>query len=164
VMGAALTPAELSVIAATPAAATPVPRQVGGADLLQLQTLTSTLRAYDAPHGGGACRDAILAHTHRAPALLTATRTDHLPRRFLSAVAEAETLAGWTAHDLGLTHEARQHLARALQLTQEANNPAHSAIVLYYLGRVPLDNGDPVEALKLFQLGQIAAQDSRSAM
>ncbi len=30
-------------------------------------------------------------------------------------------------------------------------------------GRALADNGDPVEALKLFQLGQIAAQDSRSA-
>jgi tetratricopeptide (TPR) repeat protein len=36
--------------------------------------------------------------------------------------------------------------------------------VLYHLGRIPLDNGDPGEALKLFQLGQIAAQDSRSSV
>jgi hypothetical protein len=35
--------------------------------------------------------------------------------------------------------------------------------VLYHLGRVPLDNGEPAEALRLFQLGQIAAHDSRSA-
>jgi len=81
--------------------------------------------------------------------------------QLLCAVAEAKTLAGWTAHDLGLAREARQYLIQAVLTTQQANNSAHSAIVLYHLGRVPLDNGDPAEALKLFQLGQIAAQDSR---
>jgi tetratricopeptide (TPR) repeat protein len=95
--------------------------------------------------------------------MLIASSPDEVRPQLLSAIAEAKTLAGWTAHDLGLAREARQHLARALQITQQAGAPAQSAIVLYYLGRVPLDNGDPAEALKLFQLGQIAAQDSRSA-
>lgn len=161
VMGAALTPAELSIIAAAPAAAD-VPRHVSATEVTQLQVLTTTLRAYDAEHGGGSCRDAIMAHTQRAEMLLTASCPDDLRPHLLSAVAETKTLAGWVAHDLSLAREARQHLARALQLTQQADDPAHSAIVLYYLGRVPLDNGDPIEALKLFQLGQIAAQDSRS--
>jgi transcriptional regulator with XRE-family HTH domain/tetratricopeptide (TPR) repeat protein len=160
VMGAALTPAELSLIATAPAAAA-VPRQVGPTELTQLHALTGMLRAYDAAHGGGSCRDAILAHTQRAEALLTASCPEQTRPQLLGAVAETKTLAGWVAHDLGLAKEARQHLAGALQLTQQANDPAHSAIVLYYLGRVPLDNGDPIEALKLFQLGQIAAQDSR---
>jgi tetratricopeptide (TPR) repeat protein len=164
VMGAALTPAEISLIAAAPATASRVPRQIGPTEVAQLQALTGVLRAYDAAHGGGACRDAILAHTRRAEALLTATGSDDLRPQMLSAVAETQTLAGWVAHDLGLAREARGHLARALQLTQQADDAAHSAIVLYYLGRVPLDNGDPDEALKLFQLGQIAAQDSSSAM
>lgn len=162
VMGAALTPAELSLIAAAPAT-TPVPHQVGPTEITQLQALTGALRAYDAAHGGGSCREAILAHTQRAEAMLTASCTDEVRPQLLSTVAETKTLAGWAAHDLGLAREARQHLARALQLTQQADDPAQSAIVLYYLGRVPLDNGDPAEALKLFQLGQIAAQDSRCA-
>ncbi len=73
-----------------------------------------------------------------------------------------KTLAGWTAHDLGLTAEARRYLTQAVADTQAADNPAHSAIVLYHLGRVPLDRGDGQEALKVFQLGQIAAQDAHS--
>ncbi|MCP2257222.1 hypothetical protein LX15_000907 [Streptoalloteichus tenebrarius] len=56
----------------------------------------------------------------------------------------------------------RRYLGQAVRDTQEAGDPAHTAIVLHHLGRVPLDNGDPGEALTFFQLGQIAAQDSRS--
>ncbi|HWR46936.1 MAG TPA: helix-turn-helix transcriptional regulator [Pseudonocardiaceae bacterium] len=163
VMGATLTATELDLIATTPRD-TPVPRQVGNTEVTQLRVFTSALRNHDAAHGGGSCRDAILAHTQRAESLLTAACSEEVRPDLLCAVAEAKTLAGWTAHDLGLAKEARQYLTQALQTTQQADNPAHSAIVLYYLGRVPLDNGDPIEALKLFQLGQIAAQNSRSAI
>lgn len=162
VMGATLTAAELSLIAAAPRE-TPVPRRVGEAEVTQLRAFTQALRTHDAAHGAGSCREAILAHTQWAESLLTADYSDQVRPDLLSAVAEAKTLAGWTAHDLGLAREARQYLTQALQDTQRAGQPAHSAIVLYYLGRVPLDNGDPAEALKLFQLGQIAAQDSRTA-
>jgi transcriptional regulator with XRE-family HTH domain len=163
VMGAALTPAELALIAAGPAHSSP-PQHVGNSEIIQLQALTGALRAHDAAHGGGSCRDAILAHTEWAESLLTASYSDQVRPRLLSAVADAKTLAGWAAHDLGFAREARQHLARALQITQQADIPAHSAVVLYHLGRVPLDNGDPAEALRLFQLGQITAQDSRSSL
>jgi transcriptional regulator with XRE-family HTH domain/tetratricopeptide (TPR) repeat protein len=161
VMGAALTPAELDLITVTPRH-TPIPHHIGATEINQLRMLTSALRTYDAAHGGGSCRDAILAHTHWAESLLTASCPDTMQQQLLSAVAEAKILAGWTAHDLGLAKQARQYLTQALLTTQQANNPAHSAIVLYHLGRVPLDNGEPTEALKLFQLGQITAQDSRS--
>jgi transcriptional regulator with XRE-family HTH domain len=162
VMGAMLTATELDLIATAPRD-TPVPRQVGNTEVTQLRVLTSALRTHDAAYGGGSCRDAILGHTQRAESLLTAACSDEVRPDLLSAVAEAKTLAGWTAHDLGLAKEARQYLTQALQVAQQAGNPAHSAIILYYLGRVPLDNGDPSEALKLFQLGQIAAQNSLSA-
>lgn len=162
VMGATLTATELNLIAAAPRE-TPVPQRVGATEVTQLRAFTRALRTHDAAHGAGSCRDAILAHTQWAESLLTADYSDQVRPHLLSAVAEAKTLAGWTAHDLGLEKQARQYLTQALQTTEQAGQPAHSAIVLYYLGRVPLDNGDPDEALKLFQLGQIAAQDSRSA-
>ena len=44
-------------------------------------------------------------------------------------MAETKTLAGWTAHDLGLAKEVRQYLTQALLTTQQADDPAHSAIV-----------------------------------
>lgn len=127
---------------------------------MQVRVVTQALRVHDAAHGGGSCREAILGHARWAESLLTASCSDDVRPRLLSEVAQIKTLAGWAAHDLGLATEARQYLSQALRTTQDANDPAHSAIVLYYLGRVPLDNGDPAEAVKLFQLGQIAAQDA----
>ncbi|WP_143174314.1 helix-turn-helix domain-containing protein [Streptoalloteichus hindustanus] len=162
VMGASLTSSELDLLAVAPGH-TPAPDRVGAAEVDQVKSLTAALRAYDVAHGGGSCRDAILAHTQWAESLLHAC-PDALRPRLLSAVAETKTLAGWTAHDLGLAGEARRYLGQAVRDTQEAGDPAHTAIVLHHLGRVPLDNGDPVEALKFFQLGQIAAQDSRSGL
>lgn len=163
VMGAALTPTELDLLAVAPAH-TPVPDRVGLTEVNWLRALTAALRSYDATHGGGSCREAILAHTHWAESLLHATCSDGVRPHLLSAVAEAKTLAGWTAHDLGLASEARRYLTQAVQTTQEAGDAAHSASVLYHLGRVPLDNGNAAEALKLFQLGQIAAQDAHSSI
>ncbi len=119
VMGAALTTAELQLIAAAPAHAS-APRHVGNTEVAQLHALTAALRAHDATHGGGSCRNAILAHTEWAESMLTASVSDEVRPRLLSAVADAKTLAGWAAHDLGLAREARQHLARALQITQQA--------------------------------------------
>lgn len=161
VMGAALTPSELDLIAVS-SAGTPTPEHIGATEVEQVRALTATLRAYDAAHGGGSCRDAILAHTDWAESLLNSTHSAATRADLLTAVAEAKTLAGWTAHDLGLAGEARRYLGQAVRDTRDADNPAHTAIVLYHLGRVPLDNGDPGEALKFFQLGQIAAQDAHS--
>jgi hypothetical protein len=161
VMGAALTPAELDSITVS-SVHTPTPDRISVTEIQQVRAMTATLRAYDAAHGGGSCRDAILAHTQWAESLLNATYTSTVRADLLTAVAEAKTLAGWTAHDLGLAGEARRYLGQAVRDTRDADNPAHTAIVLYHLGRVPLDNGDPDEALKFFQLGQIAAQDAHS--
>lgn len=163
VMGAVLTQPEVDLLAVGPDT-TPVPNRVGATDVVQVRALTAALRSYDAAHGGGSCRDAILAHTHWAQSLLHASATDAVRTSLLSAIAEAKTMAGWTAHDLGLQSDAQRWLGQAVRDTQDAGDPAHTAIVLYHLGRVPLDNDDPAEALKLFQLGQIAAQDSHSSV
>ncbi|MBP2337287.1 transcriptional regulator with XRE-family HTH domain/tetratricopeptide (TPR) repeat protein [Saccharothrix coeruleofusca] len=163
VVGSALTSADITLISTDPQP-TPVPARLGAAEVDQLRSLTAGLRAYDIAHGGGSCREAILAHSRWAESLLGADCTDPIRRQLLAAVAEARTLAGWTAHDLGLTTEAYSHLVRAVEHTRAAGDPAHTAIVLHYLGRVPLDNGDPDEALKYFQLGQIAAQDAHSPL
>jgi tetratricopeptide (TPR) repeat protein/transcriptional regulator with XRE-family HTH domain len=162
VMSAGLTAAEIDLIAVHPHR-TPAPQQVRATEVTQLRALTDALQAYDAAHGGGSCRDAILAHTSWAEALLNADMADHVRTDLLSAVTDLKTLAGWTAHDLGLAHEACSYIAQAVQTAKEADDPGHTAIALHHLGRVPLDNNDPPQALKLFQLGQISAQDAQSS-
>ncbi|MCP3802287.1 helix-turn-helix domain-containing protein [Allokutzneria sp. A3M-2-11 16] len=145
---------------------TPVPSKVGGDDLLQLVKLTGDLRRSDAEHGGGGCRDAVLTQLDRAELLLKTSVPDELRPEWLSAVADLNTLAGWTAHDLGKgnENEARQYLRNAVLRATEAANPMHTAIALHHLGRVPLDNGNPKDALAYFQLGQKAAEDAGSLL
>nr|WP_042188033.1 hypothetical protein [Kibdelosporangium sp. MJ126-NF4]CEL17613.1 Putative regulatory protein [Kibdelosporangium sp. MJ126-NF4]CTQ91159.1 regulator [Kibdelosporangium sp. MJ126-NF4] len=161
VMGAALTPAEVALLAGDPHP-TPVPQRVGATDVDRLRALTSGLRAYDVEHGGGACRDAVLAQMRWAESLKSASYSDDVRGSLFNAVAELKTLAGWTSHDLALTAEAYRYLGQAVEDTRIAGDPAHTAIVLHHLGRVPLDNDEPDEAIKYFQLGQISAQDSSS--
>ncbi|APU12938.1 helix-turn-helix domain-containing protein [Actinoalloteichus fjordicus] len=113
VVGATLTTAEVDLLTVSPEL-TPAPRRVGATEVTQLKALTSALRTYDASHGGGSCRDAVLAQMQWAESLLSAAASDRVRPALLSAVADLKTLAGWTAHDLGLAHEARGYLAQAV--------------------------------------------------
>ncbi|MCP2097427.1 MULTISPECIES: tol-pal system YbgF family protein [Actinosynnema] len=146
--------------------AVPAPNLVGGTDVAQLRAVTASLRAHDLVHGGVAIRSVILAHAEWATSLLSARCSEETRPELLSAIAEIKTLAGWTAHDHGLSmsDEARRLLLQAVGFTQSADNPAHTAIVMHHLGRVPLDNGQPDEALKYFKLGRIAAENAESGL
>jgi len=161
-MGLTLTPGEVDDLAMAPRVL-PAPPRVELATVETLRSLTTQLRAVDARNGGGSCQGAILAQVSWADALLRADCTDSVRTELSSAAAELKTLAGWAAHDLGKRHstEATRLLTQALDLTTRAGNTAQAAIVLYHLGRVPLDNDDPAEALHSFGLGQILAQRAR---
>jgi len=128
----------------------------------QVQTTTRALRAVDYQYGGGAAREATLAHLAWASRLADAARGE-VQQQLHLAVADLHNLVGWTAHDLGLHDAARHHLMKALERIQHVGDRGFAAASLYRMGRVHLHCGWPDEALKLFQLGQLAAQDSGSA-
>lgn len=140
-----------------------VPVRVGLVDVEQLEALTGSLRTVDYQYGGGACRHALLAHLTWANELLNADATEAVRRRLQLAVADAHNLAGWTSHDVGLDDSARDHFAHALELARAADDPSLIANVLYRAGRLHLHRGHAKEALRLFQLGQITAQDTGDA-
>jgi hypothetical protein len=76
------------------------------------------------------------------------------------ALADLHNLAGWTSLDVGLYTLARRHFTRALEQARHAEEPSLVAKVLYCLGRLHLHRQLHADALKFFQLGQIAAQES----
>ena len=143
---------------------TPAPSKIGLVDVQQLEAVTSSLRTVDYQYGGGACRQALLAQLSWAHALLNADAADAVHRRLQLAVADAHNLAGWTSHDIGLDDSARSHFAQALELARAADDPSLIANVLYRAGRLHLHRGHALEALRLFQLGQITAQDTGDAL
>jgi transcriptional regulator with XRE-family HTH domain/tetratricopeptide (TPR) repeat protein len=139
------------------------PDRVGSADVTRLEGVTAHLRAIDHEYGGGACRDAVLAQVGWAQQLLRAAAAEDAERALHLAVADLHALAGWTSFDLGLLGPARRHFARALEHARFVDEPALVAKVLYCLGRLNVHHGWGGQALRLFQLGHVAAQQSGSA-
>jgi hypothetical protein len=136
------------------------PDHVGLTDVARLAEVTEQLRAMDREHGGGSCRQAVLAHVTWANQMLRAQVGDDVGRALHIAVADLHAVAGWTAFDVGALGPARKHFARALEHARFVNDPSLVARVLYCLGRLHLHHGWAAQALRLFQLGQVAAQES----
>ena len=122
------------------------------------------MRALDYRHGGGACRNAIVAQVAWAQRLLVTDYTEEIGHRLHLALADLHNLAGWTSFDVGLFSPARRHFARALEQAKHAGDLSLVANVLYRIGRLHLHRGFHRDALKFFQLGQIAAQDCGSEL
>lgn len=145
-------------------ARTPVPDRIGDPDVANLEHLTRVLRAVDYQNGGGACREAVIAQTAYARAMMHSDCTDDVRRRIQLAVADLHNLAGWTSFDIGLYSNARLHFSFALEQAKATDNLSLAANILYRQGRVHLHRGFLDQALRFFQLGQIAAQDAEDPL
>ncbi|WP_243790706.1 helix-turn-helix transcriptional regulator [Saccharopolyspora gloriosae] len=143
---------------------TPAPMRIGMTDVQQIQAATKALRDLDYRYGGGTCRDAVVAQLSWAQQLLDANASDQVKQKLYVSLADMHSLAGWTSFDTGLLDPARGHFGKALEFAKQAEDDSLVASVLYRMGRVYLHYQEPNEALKLFQLGQIAAQESGSSL
>jgi tetratricopeptide (TPR) repeat protein len=133
-------------------------------DVRQVEAATRALRSLDYQYGGGFCRDAVVAQLSWGQQMLGASGADHVKKRLHVALADLHNLAGWTSFDIGLVDSARNHFGRALELAKSGDNDQLVANILYRMGRVYLHKEAPDDALKMFQLGQIAAQESGSEL
>jgi transcriptional regulator with XRE-family HTH domain/tetratricopeptide (TPR) repeat protein len=141
---------------------TPAPSRIGITDVRQVEAATRAMRALDYRFGGGACRDAVIAQLSWAQRLLGASSTDEVRRALFRALGDLQNLAGWTTFDVGLHESAHDHFATALEFAKQSGESSLLSNIMYRIGRVYLHEGEPNDALKWFQLGQIAAQDSGS--
>ncbi|SNR28255.1 Transcriptional regulator, contains XRE-family HTH domain [Haloechinothrix alba] len=163
-MGAAVLGTESGPVAAASPATTPAPGRIGMADVRQVEAATRALRALDYQYGGGFCRDAVVAQLSWGQQLLTAGGAEGVRSRLFVALADLHSVAGWTSFDTGLVDVARGHFSSALELAKQGGSDPLVANVLYRMGRVYLHQESANDALKLFQLGQIAAQESGSEL
>ncbi|MGH3754519.1 MAG: helix-turn-helix domain-containing protein [Pseudonocardiaceae bacterium] len=143
---------------------TPTPSSIGMTDVKQVEAATRAMRSLDYQFGGGACRDAVVAQLSWAQRLLSASATDVVKARLFRALGDLQNLAGWTTFDVGLLDSSRSHFATALEYAKQSGDAGLLSNIMYRIGRVYLHYGDSNDALKWFQLGQIAAQDSGSGL
>ncbi|MDT8910378.1 helix-turn-helix transcriptional regulator [Amycolatopsis sp. PS_44_ISF1] len=162
-MGAAVFGPESGTWSSGPAR-TPAPGRIGMTDVRQVEAATRALRSLDYQYGGGFCRDAVVAQLSWGQQLLESSATEPVKSRLFVALADQHSLAGWTSFDTGLMDSARGHFANALDLAKQGDSHPLVANVLYRMGRVYLHQDAANDALKLFQLGQIAAQESGSEL
>lgn len=162
-MGAAVFGPESGTWSEAPAR-TPAPGRIGTTDVRQVEAATRALRALDYQYGGGFCRDAVVAQLSWGQQMLDSSAAEQVKNRLYTAIADLHSLAGWTSFDTGLMDSARGHFAQALDLAKQGGDHHLVANVLYRMGRVYLHQDAANDALKLFQLGQIAAQESGSEL
>jgi len=143
---------------------TPAPGRIGMTDVRQVEAATRALRSLDYQYGGGFCRDAVVAQLSWGQQMLNSSGTEVVRQRLHVALADLHNLAGWTSFDVGLIDSARNHFGRALELAKAGDSDELVANILYRMGRVYLHKESPDDALKMFQLGQIAAQQSGSEL
>ncbi len=163
-MGAAVFGADSGSWAAASPALTPAPGRIGMADVRQVEAATRALRALDYQYGGGFCRDAVVAQLSWGQQMLGSSGAEQVKSRLYVALADLHNVAGWTSFDTGLIDSARGHFANALELAKQGGSHPLLANVLYRMGRVYLHQEAADDALKLFQLGQIAAQEAGSEL
>lgn len=104
--------------------------------------------------GGGAYTVGVIAQ--RSERLLSVSATDPVRARLESALATLHTVAGWAAFDERLDDSARAHFGRAMSLAGSCNDHYWIAFALYGGGRIAAESGQPDDALKYYQLAQLA--------
>lgn len=143
-------------------AAIVVPTTVTSDDVATVRAVTAFHRRLDAAAGGGTCLQSARGYVTWATHLLAAARiSDAVACDLRAALADAHNLVGWVAHDLDQHHTARRHLVQSLVLARQTDALPLLANTLYRLGRVSLHQDQPTDALHLFGLGQLAAQQAR---
>lgn len=148
----------------TPSATTPVRHYVTQGEVDRIEAAVRDVRALDKRFGGGFCVPVCRELIDDAERLLGALSSDRVRQRLLAVLADLYNLAGWTAFDVGDIDASRTYFTRALDCARQAERDDVIAHVLYRVGRLYLHQQVPEEALKLFQIGQLAAQAAGSEL
>ncbi|MGW4769883.1 hypothetical protein ACWEO2_17785 [Nocardia sp. NPDC004278] len=140
-----------------------LPSKAGSADVARLRAITDDLGEQQNRYGGSATVDATCAALGWSAGLLRADCSDSTRNELLLALTDLANIAGWACHDSGQQTLAQRYLSRALMWAKAVEAPeadSRAADVLFGMGRVALHQRQPKDALRLAQLGQIAAQDA----
>ncbi len=133
---------------------------IGLSDVMRLEEDTRAMRELDYRRGGEHCVDGVRLRIHDSGRLLATPAAEQVRRRLHVALADLRNLAGWVCFDAGQVTNAHNHFSYALALAGIARDDGLIANVCYRLGRVFLHHGHLDDALRYFELGQLAASRS----
>jgi transcriptional regulator with XRE-family HTH domain len=134
------------------------PQRIGVADLKAYEQTMLQLQALQRQVGGRATREPLAATAKAGEQLLKAQATPDVHQRLRFLVSDVHRRAGWAAGDAGLVDDYRAHMHAALDFA--AGDPDRVALVLQTTGSMEKSLGHPEFALKLLQMGQVAANTS----
>jgi hypothetical protein len=116
---------------------------VGAGEIEAVRQMTAAFNAADERLGGGHARSAVVEYlaTDVTAYLGGSFATDALRRSMFATAAQLSYLAGWKAHDLGLSGLAQRYYLYSYQLACEADPYAHAAYGLRILAHQAMDLG-----------------------
>lgn len=143
---------ELLELPARPESPTPLPSRLAMADVDAIRNLTGRLRVLARQFGGQG--ETVSAIAVRSLKLMKVPAADSVHAALASALAELHTVAGWCCFDTGVSPDVtRSHFTRAMELGAGADD-AYRAVDAFYHAGMTMQNDDPNQALKMFQLAQ----------
>jgi transcriptional regulator with XRE-family HTH domain len=134
------------------------PQRIGVADLKAYEQTMLQLQALQRQVGGRATREPLAATARAGEQLLKAQATPDVHQRLRFLVSDVHRRAGWAAGDAGLVDDYRAHMHAALDFA--AGDTDRVALVFQTAGAIEKSLGNSEFALKLLQMGQVAANTS----
>ncbi len=138
------------------------PARIGAADVAQIRATTHQLHELGEQLGGGASVGVATGYLRWASGLLRSRYADDTGRDLRVALADLYSVAGTSLHESGRHLEANRHFMQGLVLAREVAAHAQAASLLWWMGRVCLEQEHVTDALRFFQLAHLVAEDAGS--
>ncbi|MFJ9638761.1 hypothetical protein [Streptomyces sp. NPDC101178] len=127
---------------------------VGSEEIEALERSVEVFRAWDASHGGGLQRKAVVGQLNEVGGMLAYRHPDHLQRRLWGVAANLAVLAGWMSHDVGLEPTAQKYFVIAAHAAREGGDRPRAGEALSRAARQMVHLGRPDDALDLMKLAK----------
>ncbi|WP_446038572.1 DNA-binding protein NsdB [Streptomyces sp. SID1121] len=127
---------------------------IGSQEIEALERSVEVFRAWDASHGGGLQRKAVVGQLNEVGGMLAYRHPDHLQRRLWGVAANLAVLAGWMSHDVGLEPTAQKYFVIATHAAREGGDRPRAGEALSRAARQMIHLGRPDDALDLVKLAR----------
>ncbi|MFD4787844.1 hypothetical protein ACFWN1_12480 [Streptomyces sp. NPDC058459] len=127
---------------------------IGSQEVEELERSVDVFRTWDAAHGGGLQRKAVVGQLNEVGGMLAYHHPPQLQRRLWGVAANLAVLAGWMSHDVGLEPTAQKYFVIATHAAHEGGDRPRAGEALSRAARQMVHLGRPDDAMELMKLAQ----------